>query len=100
MKIGQLENSAATPAVNERKPGAAATPLAAAGTTVEASAQVALSPTVAQLAAGSQEGVFDAEKVQRISEAIRDGKFTVNADAIADKLIANAQELLGAVGKR
>jgi negative regulator of flagellin synthesis FlgM len=100
MKIGQLENSAAAPAVNERKPGAAATPPAAAGTTVEASAQVALSPTVAQLAAGSQEGVFDAEKVQRISEAIRDGKFTVNADAIADKLIANAQELLGAVGKR
>jgi len=44
--------------------------------------------------------VFDAEKVQRISEAIRDGKFTVNADAIADKLIANAQELLGAVAKR
>ena len=60
----------------------------------------AKSPTVSQLAAGSTEGVFDAEKVQRISEAIRDGKFTVNADAIADKLIANAQELLGAVGKR
>jgi negative regulator of flagellin synthesis FlgM len=55
---------------------------------------------VSQLAAVSQEGVFDTEKVQRISEAIRDGKFTVNADAIADKLIANAQELLGAVGKR
>ena len=100
MKIGQLEISTATPAVNERKTGAAATPPAAAGATVEASAKVALSPTVSQLAAGSQEGVFDAEKVARISEAIRDGKFTVNADAIADKLIANAQELLGAVGKR
>ncbi len=100
MKIGPLENSMATTAVNERKPGAAATPTAAAGTPVEASAKVALSPTVSQLAAGSQEGVFDAEKVQRISDAIRDGKFTVNADAIADKLIANAQELLGAVGKR
>ena len=100
MKIGHLENKAATPAVNERKPGPAATPAPAAGGGVEASAQVALSPTVSQLAAGSQEGVFDAEKVQRISEAIRDGKFTVNADAIADKLIANAQELLGAVGKR
>ncbi len=100
MKIGHLENSAATPAANERKPGAAATPPAAASATVEASAKVALSPTVSQLAAVSQEGVFDTEKVQRISEAIRDGKFTVNADAIADKLIANAQELLGAVGKR
>jgi negative regulator of flagellin synthesis FlgM len=100
MKIGHLENKAATPAVSERKPGAAATPASSAGTGVEASAKVALSPTVSQLAAGSTEGVFDAEKVQRISDAIRDGKFTVNADAIADKLIANAQELLGAVGKR
>ena len=55
---------------------------------------------MSQLAAGGQEGVFDADKVKRISEAIRDGKFSVNADAIADKLIANAQELLGAVSKR
>ncbi len=100
MKIGHLENTAAASAVNERKPGAAATPAAATTASVEASAKVALSPTVAQLAAGGQEGVFDAEKVQRISDAIRDGKFTVNAGAIADKLIANAQELLGAVGKR
>ena len=99
MKIGHLENKAVTPAVSERKPGAASSPAPGADG-VEASAKVALSPTVSQLAAGSTEGVFDAEKVQRISEAIRDGKFTVNADAIADKLIANAQELLGAVGKR
>ena len=98
MKIGHLESKAATPAVNERKPGATAT--SPAGATAEASAKVALSPTVSQLAAGSQEGVFDTDKVKRISEAIRDGKFTVNADAIADKLIANAQELLGAVSKR
>ena len=100
MKIGHLENKPATPPVSERKPGTAATPAPGAGGGVEASAKVALSPTVSQLAAGSTEGVFDAEKVQRISDAIRDGKFTVNADAIADKLIANAQELLGAVGKR
>ena len=100
MKIGHLENKAATAAVNERKPGAAQTPATTAGGNVEASAKVALSTTVAQLSAGGQEGVFDAEKVKRISEAIRDGKFSVNADAIADKLITNAQELLGAVSKR
>ena len=101
MKIGHLETKAAAPAVTERKPGAAASPAPAASTDggVEASAKVALSTTVSQLTAGSSDGVFDAEKVQRISDAIRDGKFTVNADAIADKLIANAQELLGAVGK-
>ncbi|OGB02037.1 MAG: flagellar biosynthesis anti-sigma factor FlgM [Burkholderiales bacterium RIFCSPHIGHO2_12_FULL_69_20] len=99
MKIGHLENQAATPAASERK-SAAATPSTAAGTSVEASAKVALSPTVSQLTAVSSEGVFDVEKVQRISDAIRDGKFVVNADAIADKLIANAQELLGNVAKR
>jgi negative regulator of flagellin synthesis FlgM len=61
---------------------------------------VELSSTVTQLAAGGSEGVFDVEKVQRISDAIRDGKFEVNPGAIADKLIANAQELLGKVGPR
>jgi len=96
MKIGQLENKAITPAVNERRTGGSP---AAASAGVEASAQVALSSTVTQLSAEGSEGVFDAEKVKRISEAIRDGKFQVNAEAIADKLIANAQELLGNVGK-
>ena len=98
MKIGHLENKSVTPAVSERKSGAASSPTAPAGG-VEPSAKVELSSTVAQLAAGSTEGVFDADKVQRISDAIRDGKFQVNADAIADKLISNARELLGSVGK-
>ncbi|MBL8349465.1 MAG: flagellar biosynthesis anti-sigma factor FlgM [Burkholderiaceae bacterium] len=100
MKIGHLENSSVTPAVGERKPGAATAPAAAAGTVgVEPSAKVALSTTVSQLAAGGGDGVFDAEKVKRISDAIRDGQFKVNPEAIADKLIANAQELLGRTGK-
>jgi negative regulator of flagellin synthesis FlgM len=96
MKIGSLENqAAASPAVNERK----AMPTApAAAAAAEPSAQVALSPAVAQLA--SSESVFDADKVKRISDAIRDGKFTVDPEAIADKLISNAQELLGNVQKR
>jgi negative regulator of flagellin synthesis FlgM len=100
MKIGHLENTPASPAVGERKSGTAATqaaPAAPAG--VEASAKVALSPTVTQLAAGSTEGVFDTAKVQRISDAIRNGEFKVNPEAIADKLIANAQELLGSISK-
>jgi negative regulator of flagellin synthesis FlgM len=99
MKIGHLENKSVTPAVSERKTGAAGTP-AADAKGVEPSAKVELSSTVAQLAAGGNEGVFDADKVQRISDAIRDGKFVVNHEAIADKLITNAQELLGSVGKR
>jgi negative regulator of flagellin synthesis FlgM len=63
----------------------------------DASAKVALSSTAATLLTGATTAEFDADKVARISQAIADGSFKVNADAIADKLIANAQELLGKV---
>jgi negative regulator of flagellin synthesis FlgM len=59
----------------------------------EASAKVELSGAATPLVTDSNAD-FDAEKVARIAQAIRDGKFEVNAEAIADKLIANAQELL------
>jgi len=66
------------------------------GAAAEASAQVALSSTAASMLSGvgGANAEFDAEKVARISQAIADGSFKVNAEAIADKLIANAQELL------
>ncbi|HEX2012083.1 MAG TPA: flagellar biosynthesis anti-sigma factor FlgM [Roseateles sp.] len=71
---------------------------AAAGKGPEASAKINLSSTASTLLSGvSEEGSFDAEKVGRIAQAIADGKFSINADAIADKLIANAQEVLGRV---
>lgn len=92
MKIGQIENKAAvSPAVGERK-APASTGAASSSATAEPSTKVELSDS--GLAAGGADPVFDAEKVQRISDAIRDGKFEVNAEAIADKLIANAHELL------
>lgn len=100
MKIGQLDNPAVTTTANERKSGAGAVPAAAAAASSEASAQVALSATAAQLAAKGHDGVFDADKVARLSESIRNGSFTVNPEAIADKLIANAQELLGSVPRK
>ncbi|MCX7257913.1 MAG: flagellar biosynthesis anti-sigma factor FlgM [Polaromonas sp.] len=67
---------------------------------VEASAQVELSSSASKLLDGvgaAGDGDFDAQKVERISQAISEGKFTVNAEAIADKLITNAQEVLGKV---
>ena len=70
---------------------AAAAPAAAAA---DPSATVALSSTAATLLSGGASGEFDAEKVARMSEAIASGNFKINAEAIADKLIANAQELL------
>jgi negative regulator of flagellin synthesis FlgM len=89
MKIGPLDNP---PAVGttaaDRK--AAPEPVAAA----EPSARVELSSQIALNTGDAGRADFDAEKVERIARAIREGTFQINAEAIADQLIANAQELL------
>jgi negative regulator of flagellin synthesis FlgM len=97
MKIGTpadkpVHNSAAT----ERKPNGEA-PSSAGAAATDASAKVLLSDAVSSLLAGNEPvtGEFDKAKVERIADAIAQGKFVVNHTAIADKLIANAQELLG-----
>jgi negative regulator of flagellin synthesis FlgM len=88
MKIGPLEpKTIAAPASAERK----ASPQPASA---EPSAQVRLSNAAQGLQASEGDPAFDGAKVERIAQAIRDGKFTVNPEAIADKLIVNAQELL------
>lgn len=96
MKIGHLDKQPpVAPVAGERKPSG--TP--AQNPSAEASAKVDLSAAAAALAGEpGVEASFDAAKVERIAQAIRDGKFEINADAIADKLIANAQELLGKAG--
>ena len=92
MKIGSLDNKLPiAPVAVERK--AAGTPGGPAPTT-DSSAKVDISPEASALALAVGEGSFDAAKVDRISQAIQDGTFKPNPDAIADKLIANAQELL------
>ena len=73
-------------------------PRLASAAAADPSAKVELSsPPRPALLAGTSSAEFDAEKVERISQAIADGTYKVNADAIADKLIANAQEVLGKV---
>ena len=68
---------------------------AAAAAPTEASTQVALSSAAASLVSGSTSAAeFDSAKVERISQAIDKGEFKIDAGAIADKLIANAAELL------
>lgn len=101
MKIGNSpEKLASTPVGTNNVADAArgSKPAAnnvAGGKGPEASAQINLSSTASKLLSGvSEEGSFDAEKVGRISQAISEGRFSINADAIADKLIANAQEML------
>jgi negative regulator of flagellin synthesis FlgM len=94
MKIGSLDTKpVATPVTTERK-GAATDTTAAAADTAEASAKVELSSTASSLGVEGSGAEFDTEKVNRIAQAIRDGKFQVNPEAIADKLISNAQEVI------
>jgi negative regulator of flagellin synthesis FlgM len=101
MKIGNSVESASVATPTGRTAPADAdksTPLVSGP--AAASTQVELSSTAATLRAESAKNAtqasadFDAEKVNRISQSIADGSFTVNPEAIADKLISNAQELL------
>ena len=96
MKIGNpaekpaahAANSTPAAALDATKPGSKA-----AGP--DASATVALSSAASTLMVGGASPDIDAAKVDKISKAIADGTFKVNPETIADKLIANAQELLG-----
>jgi negative regulator of flagellin synthesis FlgM len=90
MKIGPLDSKpiATTPAERKSQPAQATAP-------GEASATVDLSPAATALSNTGTDPTFDSGKVDRIAQAIRDGKFKVNPEAIADKLISNAAELLG-----
>jgi negative regulator of flagellin synthesis FlgM len=99
MKIGNpLDKAGLTPPAPTRgaaadnvstKPGAAADP---SGSKVALSTAATALLRTENAAAASAD--FDGAKVERISNAISRGEFTVNPEAIADKLIANAQELL------
>jgi negative regulator of flagellin synthesis FlgM len=86
------------------KPGAGAEAAAASGGAAPAAAAqpqagvtVTLSSSASQaLSSGGGNEVFNAEKVEAMKQAIADGSFKVNAEAIADKMLSNAAEMLGA----
>jgi negative regulator of flagellin synthesis FlgM len=110
MKIGSFESKPVAPAPASAAAERSSAPISlpASGTqavasappaAAQASAQVALSPAAGALASAATDAAsdptFDKAKVERIASAIREGKFTIDAEAIADKLIVNAAELLG-----
>ncbi len=89
MKIGPIDTKPTAPAAGGtgrkgRCEGAAAG---------EPSAKVELSSNALGVEAAAAD--FNDAKVQRIAQAMRDGSYKIDAEAIADKLIANAAELLG-----
>ena len=103
MKIGHPADKPVAPvATGSQTAAAEATKTGQASSTgtpnpADPSATVALSSTAATLLSGSSGAEFDTAKVAAMSQAIADGTFKVDPEAIADKLIANAQELLAKV---
>lgn len=71
---------------------AQATPKSQPGVTVSLSAST--SQALSSTGSGGSE-VFNTEKVEAMKAAIANGNFQVNAEAIADKMLSNAAEMLG-----
>ncbi len=92
MKIGHIDTKPVGTAPATERKSAAST---AKASSVPASTEVALSAAATGLNDVGTDPTFDSAKVDRIAGAIRNGTFKVNAEAIADKLIVNAEELLG-----
>lgn len=70
----------------------------AAGTP-SASDDVKLSPLAGQFQAGDASRPFDSARVQEIKQAIAEGRFSINGNAIADRLLDSARDLIGAQRK-
>ena len=98
MKIGNITSTVATTAIDTDRRTAtqqSSTSSVSMPLDDDSSTQVELSPEATMLAHASQDPSFDQAKVDRIAQAIRDGNFSINPGAIADKLLSNAQEVLG-----
>ena len=109
MKIGQpSDNSVQIQSGNSSalpKSGQVVAPGAAAVTNATQSTRSAgVAVTVSTLARGlekagrSDVADIDTQKVSTVRAAIKDGTYVVNPEAIADKLLANAQEMLNRTG--
>ncbi len=103
MKINNLPDKPAGAATGAGKP---ADRLAAASQRNEAAGEAgvtvslsATSQTISASVARSGGDVFNAKKVEAIKSAIENGTFTINSEAIADKLLSNARDMLGVASK-
>ena len=103
MKIGQpsdkpVSANSAAPAVSAKSGQSPSTTSNSAAARSASSPGVAVTvSTLARTLGETQRGEtadVDAEKVNAVRLAVQQGTYKVNAEAIADKLLANAQEML------
>ncbi|WP_313077562.1 flagellar biosynthesis anti-sigma factor FlgM [Melaminivora sp.] len=87
----QAKAAAPAPAAEAAAQGASR---AAAGAAAGAGVPVTLSSAARAADAGRSSADFNAAKVQAVKAAIQNGTFRVNAEVVADKLLANAHEIL------
>ena len=88
MKIDSSTKPAGAPLIKESRAQQSTSKSSPIGDDVQ------LSPLSTQLVASDDSQSFDAGRVAEIKQAISDGRFTINAGAIADRLIASARELV------
>lgn len=88
MKIEGSSKPIGAPVLKDTR-GAKAQP-----STATSSEDVQLSALATQLRSADDEYAFDTARVAEIKQAIAEGRFTINASAIADRLIASAKELM------
>lgn len=102
MKIENSGKPVATSATNEARNRAAIASQNAGTTVASASDKVELSSLSSSLqkaeAAMAETPMIDQKKVDEIRQAITDGRFKVDADRVADGLIASVREMLGRQG--
>lgn len=102
MKIIGPTNTTASISVNDGHRRAEKAP-AAGQTSPQGGGDVRLSALSSKLqaigASLAESGIIDVAKVEEIKQAIREGRFKVNAEAVADRLLDTVRELLRAHGK-
>jgi negative regulator of flagellin synthesis FlgM len=108
MKIGtgqELPGAVGSASLKKAEQDKSAAPASIAQQSAQAAPSTGASVSVSTLARTletADRGVgtdFDSKKVAEIRAAIKDGTFKVDPEAIADKLLSNAQEMLSVTSK-
>ncbi len=91
--IASKQSKANAPAADATAASGSAKGAASVNATSAAGVPVTLSRTAREIEqSGRTPGEFDADRVKAVRSAIENGTFRINAGAIADKMLANAEE--------